>query len=31
MPNRFLVCCSDLAACSLASCFFRYSDFTPLS
>ena len=29
MPNRFLACCSDLAARSLASCFFRYSDFTP--
>ena len=30
MPNRFLACCSDLAARSLASCFFRYSDFTAL-
>ena len=29
-PNRFLVCSSDLAARSLASCFFRYSDFTPV-
>jgi len=31
MPKRLLICCSDLAARSLASCFFRYSDFTPLS
>ena len=28
MPNRFLVCSSDFADLSLASCFFRYSDFT---
>jgi hypothetical protein len=26
-----LICCSDSAARSLASCFFRYSDFTPVS
>ena len=31
MLNRFLVCCSDLAARSLASRVFRYSDFTPVS
>jgi hypothetical protein len=29
IPNRILACCSDLAARSLASCLFRYSDFTP--
>lgn len=28
MPNRFLVCLSDLAASSFAFCLFRYSDFT---
>ena len=28
MPNRFLVCSSDFATLCLASCFFRYSDFT---
>ena len=27
-PNRFLVCCNSREARSLASCLFRYSDFT---